>query len=228
MGALLLAGLIIGNPTEPAPQVQPVQQQVESHEVTVVHTESLELLDPVYSEKAVYQDGILRIAFDASYNTSQGYESRLPFWIHNLSGDVLNVLWDRCSLQLPGGNTVRIVNEESLTYPAAPGNTISIAPNGDLFDAAIPVSEIAWDDAGTWTVTSDVLNQGTFTFVLAVEASAESRCLPEPAAARRAGSSMRETLEDCDPRVMPQVAPVRVPVCDDRDILYYTFRFVIR
>ena len=219
MGAILLVGVLMTPSNEPA-VVEPVVSEVETpEEVTVIQEETLELLDPIYSEKAVYQDGTIRIAFDASY-TSEGLESRLPFWIHNVSGDVINVVWDRCSLQLPEGNTVKIVSESDLGLFGGMGETISIAPSGDLFDAIIPVTEISWTDDG-WDLSVDVLDQGTFSFVLAVE--------------RATGRKMKK--DDCDePQMMrgERAEQMReatqriVPLCDKRELVYYTFRFIVR
>lgn len=221
MGAILLVGLLMA-PTDRTPDVEePVAIVSEAPpEVIVVQEETLELLDPVYSEKAVYQDGTIRIAFDASY-VEAGLESRLPFWLHNVSGDVINVLWERCSLQLPNGNTVSVLSEESLIHFGTPGSTISIAPSGDLFDAVIPVSELGWDEDGAWSVTTGVLDAGTFTLVLAIERG-ETR--PRAQIGHRVLWGLDN--EDCEPDRI--VGHVVASDCDGRSIVYYTFRFVVR
>lgn len=217
MGAILLVGVIVAPTDEPA-VAEPVVVQEEPQDVTVIQEETLELLDPIYSEKAVYQDGTIRIAFDPSY-TSEGLESRLPFWLHNVSGDVINVLWDRCSLQLPNGNTVKILSENDATLYGGTGETISIAPSGDLFDAIIPATEMTrTDDA--WELTTGVLDQGAFTLVLAIERSAGGPrdlmgCVdiaPGP--------------DDCAPR--PDAGVRMIPLCENRTLVYYTFRFIVR
>ena len=172
-GVLLLGGLSINQQQAP----QPVVEQPVVEEAPVAPQLSLEMLGPVYSEKAVYSDDLIRISFKTPL-TDNGIESALPFWLHNASGDVITVLWDRCSLQLPSGNTVNIVNKgpkDGAKLPLA-GRIISIAPGADLFDTIVPVSEVSKTDT-TWTLTTDVLNQGPFQFVLALEVSGD--CAPQ-------------------------------------------------
>jgi len=167
MGALLLGGLALRYTTV-APEVTEV---AETTEINVLPPKSLEMLDPVYSEKAVYQDDTIRVSFDAAC-TADGVESKLPFWLHNASDDVVTVLWDLCSIQLPSANTVNIVHEEQLgLFGPLSSPPISIAPGGDLFDAVFPLSEVDWTDDDGWFVSSNVLDQGPFLFVLALEAS---------------------------------------------------------
>ncbi len=207
MGALLLFGLLLHQP-EPAtvePVLEPTQEAVT--EVTVLPPTSLEMLDPIYSEKAVFQDNTIRIAFNISH-TEEGVESRLPFWIHNISDDVISILWDRCSMQLPCGNTVNVINEEGPAY----GGSISIAPSGDLFDAVIPITEITWEEEEP-IVSTGVLDQATFTLVLAIE-----RGVPGAQTAYRTGG--RDQPSGCEPAV--------TTVAGEREIVFYTFRFVIR
>ncbi len=208
MGALLLFGLLLNQP-EPAVverELPPVEEPVT--EVTVLPPTSLEMLDPIYSEKAVFQDDTIRIAFNISH-TGEGVESRLPFWIHNISDDVISILWDRCSIQLPCGNTVNVINEEGLAY----GGSISIAPAGDLFDAVIPITEIVWEEEPI--ISTGVLDEATFTFVLAIE-----RGVPKAAMAHQMGSTRVETPPGCEPVI---AMPSR-----GRQVVFYTFRFVIR
>ena len=208
MGALLLFGLLVYQP-EPAavePEIEPIEEA--ATEVTVLPPTSLEMLDPIYSEKAVFQDETIRIAFNISH-TEEGVESRLPFWIHNISDDVISILWDRCSIQLPCGNTVNIINEEGLAY----GGSISIAPAGDLFDAVIPITEIVWEDEPI--ISTGVLDQATFTFVLAID-----RRVPRIAMARQMGDICGELPQACEPT--PKM-PSR-----GREVIFYTFRFIIR
>jgi hypothetical protein len=208
MGALLLFGLLLNAPVRSAGDVvAPVEEPVIT-EVTVLPPTSLEMLDPIYSEKAVFQDDTIRIAFNVSH-TEEGVESRLPFWIHNISDDVISVLWDRCSIQLPCGNTVNVINEQGLSY----GGSISIAPAGDLFDGVIPVTEVIWEDEAV--VSTGVLDQGTFTFVLAIE-----RGVPSASAAHQMSGTHGEMPPGCEPAV---TIPSRA-----REIVFYTFRFVIR
>jgi hypothetical protein len=217
MGALLLVGLLL-QPAKIEEEVAPVATTVTT-EVTVLETKSLELLDPIYSEKAVFQDGAIRVSFDISQD-AEGIGSRLSFWLHNTSGDVINVLWDRCSIQLPEGNTVSVLSEEGMQYGM--GTALSIAPAGDLFDAMIPMSELTWTEIG-YDVSHNVLDQGIFTVVLAIEhgkVMPEAGCMHQVAAVAACGQ----------PAV---VAAQPMPACpmgcgDGREVAYYTFRFVIR
>jgi hypothetical protein len=221
MGAILLVGIIIA-PTEQKPVAPAEPDVVTVAEVTVLQEDTLEMLDPVYSEKAVFQDRTIRIAFDASY-ADEGLQSRLPFWLHNVSGDVINILWDRCSIQLPNGNTVKVLSEENLTYLGTPGTTISIAQSGDLFDAVIPVSEFDRDEEAGWSVSSGVLDGGTFTFVLAIECGE-----PRPRELSRIAGprlSEGECKEDLD---LTPFGRQMAMLVGDRSIIYYTFRFVVR
>ena len=218
LGALLLFG-IFTNSNEPT-VVEPVPVAVEqpATEITILPQQSLEMLDPVYSEKAIFNDKTIRIAFQGAFSEA-GVESRLPFWLHNVSDDVITVLWDRCSIQLPAGNTVNVLNEASSSYLAPVGNAISIAPAGDLFDAFIPITEIDWTDDGA-VLTSNVFDAGTFTLVLAIERGADDNCgviaqRPEPGC--DAGENMMQRQ-----RVLTN-APAQ-----GREIVYYTFRFVLR
>jgi len=219
MGALLLSGLFMYT-AEPVVVEEPVPVVVQEPvaEITILPQQTLEMLDPVYSEKAVFHDRTIRIAFNEAF-TEDGVESRLPFWIHNVSDDVINILWDRCSIQLPGGNTVNVVNETGPDFFALIGRTISIAPAGDLFDAFIPVTEIIWTEDGPH-LTANVLDQGIFTLVLAIERSAAGFMqrgmpqYPEPG------------CEDED--MMPKAREMTMAMAEGREIVYYTFRFVLR
>jgi len=214
MGAIFLFGVLL-QPTETTEQPEPVADTTEQETVVVVESVSLEMLGPVYSEKAVFQDDTIRIAFDASY-VDEDVESRLSFWLHNVSSDAVTVLWERCSMQLPDGNTVKVVNEAGLSTRDSVGGIISVAPAGDLFDAFIPVTELAWED-DAWTVSTGVLDSGIFTLVLAIERN-----------------PMAYTLNACEDAIAGQ-APGITPrstasICDDgcREIVYYAFRFVMR
>ncbi len=219
MGALLLFGLLM-HQTEPAVDTAVIEPEPVA-EVTVIAQETLEMLDPVYSEKAVYDDRTIRIAFEGAY-TEDGVESRLPFWLHNVSDDVINILWDRCSMQLPNGNTVSIVNENATDLTASVGRTISIAPAGDLFDAFIPVTEIEWTDDGAM-LSKGVLEQGTFTLVLAIE-----RAVQPDAATVRQQTAAQRAVSSCDPDSASGAALRALSLGNGREIVYYTFRFVIR
>jgi hypothetical protein len=101
LGILIVGGLALDS-QKPA-EVAPV-------EVNILPQKTLEMLAPAYSEKGVYEDDTIRISFKDSL-TEDGIESKLPFWLHNMSNDAVTVLWDRCSLQLPCANTVNIVND---------------------------------------------------------------------------------------------------------------------
>jgi hypothetical protein len=227
MGVLLIFGLLMSS-QEPVVVEQvaaPVVIEEPVADVTVLAQQTLEMLDPIYSEKAVYHDDTIRIAFDGSFN-EDGVESRLPFWIHNVSNDVINVLWDRCSMQLPCGNTVNTTNEAGPDTFASIGRTISIAPAGDLFDAFIPVTEIVWTD-GTPQLTTNVLNEGIFTLVLAIERASSLDC-------EMAQREMPKRAEaGCEPEcemavVRPCGHEMGAPLSEGREVVYYTFRFVLR
>ncbi len=174
-GVLLVGGLFINQQQAPAPE--PAQVVDQTPAVQAAPQLSLEMLGPVYSEKAVYQDDLIRISFKTPL-TDNGIESDLPFWLHNASGEVITVLWDRCSLQLPSGNTVNVVNRgpDGAIADSLADRLISIAPGGDLFDTIVPVSEITQVDGGL-ALTTDVLSQGPFQFVLALQVGGD--CSPQ-------------------------------------------------
>ncbi|MCK5245649.1 hypothetical protein KAR02_02020 [Candidatus Bipolaricaulota bacterium] len=225
MGALLLFGLFMASNEPVAVEPVPVVVEEPMAEVAILPLQTLEMLDPVYSEKAVFHDDTIRIAFDGAFN-EDGVESKLPFWIHNVSEDVINILWDRCSIQLPCGNTVNTVNEAGPDFFALIGRTISIAPAGDLFDAFIPVTEIVWTD-GTPSLTTNVLDGGIFTLVLAIERAIGPDCIV-------ARSEMPKRAEaGCEPEcdmavVRPSGHEMNIPISEGREVVYYTFRFVLR
>ncbi|MBE0636533.1 hypothetical protein IH601_11100 [Candidatus Bipolaricaulota bacterium] len=227
MGALLLFGLFMASNEPVVVESVPVSIAAQETvvEASVLPQKTLEMLDPVYSEKAVFHDQTIRIAFDAAF-TTDGIESRLPFWIHNVSSDVINILWDRCSIQLPCGNTVNVVNDAGPETFAPIGRSISIAPAGDLFDAFIPVTEIVWTD-DTPSLTTDVLDDGIFTLVLAVERAVASGGAMMP------GEMIGLPEAGCEPGcettgVRPEGHKMDMPKMQGREVVYYTFRFVLR
>lgn len=197
MVVLLAVGLIF----QPA-DTAAVTEVTEAAPTTLVAQKSIEMLDPCYSEKAVFEDDVIRVSFEAS-QTADGVESKLPFWLHNRSDQTIVVLWDRCSIQLPSCDTVNILHEEDLVFGVGmPEKAISVAPGGDLFNVAYPWSEVTWgdgssSDAETFAISTDVLDQGPFLFVLAVE------CGGTPCASPCEGEG-------------------------EREVRYYPFRFVIR
>jgi len=69
MGAILLMGVVFY--TAPS-----TDQQATVAPTVVATLPSLEMLDPVYSEKGVFQDDTIRIAFDVSFVDDRA-ESRL-------------------------------------------------------------------------------------------------------------------------------------------------------
>ncbi len=174
-GVLLLGGLFINQQQAPAPQ--PVVDQAPASPAPAAPQLSLEMLGPVYSEKAVYTDDLIRISFKTPLSDN-GIESALPFWLHNASGEVITVLWDRCSLQLPSGNTVNIINKgpEGTIKPVLANKSIALAPGGDLFDTIVPISEITQADSGL-ALTTGVLDQGPFQLVLALQVGGD--CSPQ-------------------------------------------------
>ena len=225
MGALLLVGLLM----MPAKvEKETTTTAAPAPAVTVVESKTLELLDPVYSEKAVFQDATIRAAFDITQD-AQGVQTRLSFWLHNTSHDVINVLWERCSIQLPGGNTVSVMSEEGLTNGT--GAAISIAAAGDLFDAMIPMSEMTWTESG-FEYSYGVLDKGIFTVVLAIErAKPGERVAAQPAAA--CDGAVVKVEPGCGPAVATAspatcATPSGMSCGDGREVVYYTFRFVIR
>ncbi len=223
MGALLLVGLLL-QPAQttvveaPAAATTPAVAAA-TPEVTVVQAKSLELLDPIYSEKAVFQDSTIRVSFDVSEDAA-GVETRLPFWLHNTSRGVINVLWDRCSIQLPEGNTVSVMSEEGLKYGA--GSAISIASACDLFDAMIPMSELTWTESG-YAVSYNVLDAGIFTVVLAIE---RDKVMPEAGCMHQAMAMDACGGQPAAPAEPQMTCPMGCG--EGREVVYYTFRFIIR
>ena len=176
-GVLLLGGLFINQQQSPTPAPQPVVDQVPAASAPAAPQLSLEMLGPVYSEKAVYTDDLIRISFKTPL-IDDGIESALPFWLHNASGEVITVLWERSSLQLPSGNTVNIVNKgpDGTIKPVLANKAIALAPGGDLFDTIVPISEIIQADGGL-ALTTGLLDQGPFQLVLALQVGGD--CTPE-------------------------------------------------
>jgi len=174
MGALLLGGLALRYTTA----VREVPEVTEEVEVSVLPLPTLEMLDPTYSEKAVYADCGIRISFEVFYTSSGEVESKLAFWLHNAADDVIAVDWNRCSMQLPSGDTVNIVHEEQVgIFKTAISPPTTIAPGSDLFSTVFPISEVDWT-ADDWTVTTGVLGEGPFKFVLALEAAGDIQYFP--------------------------------------------------
>jgi hypothetical protein len=232
MGALLLVGLLMQPAAVETTAVTTPAVTTPAPVVTVLEPKSIELLDPVYSEKGVFQDSTIRVAFDVSQNET-GVETRLPFWLHNTSHGVINVLWDRCSIQLPEGNTVSVMSEEGLKFGT--GSVISVAPACDLFDAMVPMSAVTWSETG-YDFSYGILDQGIFTVVLAIER--DRMAAPEPACAKQTvvapadgcGAPMVvqvETGPTC-PMQAPMGAMASMACGDGREVVYYTFRFIIR
>lgn len=178
MTLLLLMGLALrpsgSDAEEPLPVVEAVA--VEEVECTVLQDLTLEMLDPVYSEKAVYDDGVIRASFDIRQN-SDGVESGLALWLHNSSPSAMIVHWDRCSFQLPDSDTVNAVHDDE----AGPlgemiPEMLTLAPGADLFTTVYPVTEVEMD-AG-WVASTGVFSEGPFQFVLAVEDASGMCALP--------------------------------------------------
>ncbi len=171
MGALLLGGLALRYTTA-VPEVEEVTGE------SVLPLPSIEMLDPTYSEKAVFADCGIRASFEIAYTASGDVESELAFWLHNGTDDVIAVDWNRCSMQLPGGDTVNVVHEEQVgIFKTALSPPTAIAPDSDLFSTVFPVSELDWT-ADDWIVSSNVLDQGPFKFVLALEAAGDIQYFP--------------------------------------------------
>ena len=161
--ALLIGGLALNQPAPaPAPDTQ-----------VSVPQKTLEMLGPVYSEKGIFQDDTIYVSFKASINGDNAVESRIPIWIHNVSSDAIVILWDRCSITLPNGNTVPIVPESRLNSTKDLPHVLTIAPDGDLFDALIPITEFTKNDGG-YTLSTGVLDRGPFLLTLAMETAGGS------------------------------------------------------
>lgn len=171
MGLLVLGGM----------SMRPFSVKVT--EINVLPEKKLELLDPEYSEKAVYADCNVRIIFEIS-QAPTGVESKLSFWLHNLTSEVITVVWDHCSMQLPNAHTVNIIHEgqapnDPWRFMTRSGSfpPTAIAPYGELFDTVIPISEISLNEASdrnaAFTITTDLLDEGPFMFVLAMEIGGE-------------------------------------------------------
>lgn len=233
--ALALFGILGGGskeePTTTGTNIPPAvvsasENTVSKHEsvmagAPVVSLKSLELLGPVYSEKGIFQDGTIYVAFD-SIQHDVGIASAVGFWLHNTSADVINVLWDRCSMQLPDGDTVGVFSGNMLEFDNWQGTLISVAPGGDLFDEILPVSEVTMTEE-LFSVSYDVLNTGISTLVLAIE--------------RQQGGVVPSSLphavmpgtNECDEFTQVVSQPPRSSGCSQgREVVYYTFRFVIR
>ena len=165
MGALLLGGLALRYKTA-APEVEEATEVTES----VLPPPSLEMLDPVYSEKAVFADCGIRASFEPFYTSDGDVASKLAFWFHNGTDGVIAIDWNRCSIQLPSGDTVNVVYEEQVgIFKTALAPPTAVAPDSDLFSTVYPISEIIDWTADEWSVTAGVLEQGPFKFVLALE-----------------------------------------------------------
>jgi hypothetical protein len=171
MGLLVLGGM----------SMRPLSTKVT--EINVLPEKKLELLDPEYSEKAVYADCNVRVIFEISQAPTV-VESKLSFWLHNLTNEVITVVWDRCSMQLPNANTVNIIHEgqapnDPWRFMTRSGSfpPTAIAPHGELFDTVIPISEISLNEASdrdaAFSVTADLLDEGPFMFILAMEIGGE-------------------------------------------------------
>lgn len=166
MGALLLGGLTLRYTTA-APEVEDVTEVTEE---SFLPLPSLEMLGPVYSEKAVFADCGIRASFEPFYTSDGDVASKLAFWFHNGTDDVIAVDWNRCSIQLPSGDTVNVVYEEQVgIFKTALAPPTAVAPDSDLFSTVYPISEIIDWTADEWSVTAGVLEQGPFKFVLALE-----------------------------------------------------------
>ncbi len=157
--ALLIGGVALNQPA-PVPQVTTPQK-------------TLEMLGPVYSEKGIYQDDVMHVSFKALIDSNNKVKSEISMWLHNVSGNAIVVDWDRCSLELPNGNTVHIVPKAWLTTPEALPHVITVAPGGDLFATLIPVTGI-YRTKGTYAISTAVLDKGPFLLTLAVETASDA------------------------------------------------------
>lgn len=160
---------LVSRITAPAsPEVTPSLPQVFGLASTPVQ-KRLRMLSPFFSQTATYGDCVIEVSFDGSYTADGKVESRLPLWLHNTSNSVIAVVWDRCSLQLPNGDTVNILHEDQLgSFGTASSPPTTLAPGGSLVDAVFPVSEVEWTDRG-WVVSSGVLDRAPFSFILAID-----------------------------------------------------------
>jgi hypothetical protein len=86
----------------------------------------------------------------------------------------------------------------------------------------IPMSELTWTEIGP-DVSSNVLDQGIFTVVLAIE---RDKVMPATGCIHQAAA-----VDACGQPAAPEPRPM--PMCpmgcgDGREVVYYTFRFIIR
>jgi len=232
----IMAVIALGS-TLMEPAVTEVTEVATDIDVNLFPPRRLEMLNPLYSEKAAYGDDLIRVHFDLSQN-ERGVESKLVFGLHNNSMQPIAVIWDLCSMQLPDGNTSNVIHKgQRAIHAGLPTVSTSVAPGGDLFDVLVPTSEILplsmdWflafsadngrlvavstetgetldeglfmvfladegrfvaytsGDALTvartigkdltplgpgWSVTTDILEGGTFSFLLAIEVARELR-----------------------------------------------------
>jgi hypothetical protein len=166
MTLLLLMGLALRPSSPEVEEALPVVDVVEESDCAVIQDLTLEMLDPVYSEKAVYDDGLIRASFDVA-QSADGIESGLSLWLHNSTDDAIVVHWDLCSFQLPDSDTVNIVHEDQAELDAWLPSTLTVAPGGDLFTTIYPLGEVEMEDG--WCGSFGVLTEGPFSLVLAIE-----------------------------------------------------------
>jgi hypothetical protein len=168
MLALVVLGVVLSPAGEEEAVTEPVV--VEEAPTTVIQDLTLEMLDPVYSEKAVFDDGIIRASFDIT-QTADGVESGLSLWLHNSADEALVLHWDRCSFQLPSADTVNLVHEDqAMELGAWVPSTLTIAPGGDLFTTLYPAGDTQLGD-GEWIPSVGLLSTGPFGVVLTLEAA---------------------------------------------------------
>ncbi|UCF10058.1 MAG: hypothetical protein JSW65_08380 [Candidatus Bipolaricaulota bacterium] len=167
MTLLLLMGLAL-RPSEPeAEEPLPVAEVVQEEDCAVIQDLTLEMLDPVYSEKAVFDDGLIRASFDVA-QSADGIESGLSLWLHNSTDDAIVVHWDLCSFQLPDSDTVNIVHEDQAgEFAEWLPSTLTLGPGGDLFTTIYPIGDVEMLEG--WCGSFGVLTEGPFSFVLAIE-----------------------------------------------------------
>jgi len=133
---------------------------------------------------------------------------------------------------------VQVLSGGSLDDFIPLGRVITVAPGGDLFDAAVPITEISSNGAGGWSLTRGVLDSGAFTFVLAIErgvprptglnADRIERGIPCPTGLNADRIRQQIQADGCDGATKAIGRAFLEHALNRREIVYYTFRFVIR
>ena len=222
VAGLMVLLLILGSAetpetSSPVPIAQEVQAELEGDtpRVSVTsarssHRLSLEMLEPVYSEKAAFSDGLIRIRFRVTEG-ELGIPTALYFTLSNESDGVILLHWQKSSMELPFGDISQVLHKGQ-TYNDRSDylSTTAIPPGSDLHDVIVPIDSLSWEP---------------------------SHC-PEPPYAAVLDTRKDLTLSDCGWRVSSGVlsrarfglvlALETAGVCVEPALKYYTFEFALR